>query len=79
MADTVQEFDKLARELEALDLGAPAAAAKEQVDVCGTWQVVKPFVSTGIKILSLLPFGWAKKLSGALELLAKALNTFCPA
>ena len=79
MADAVQEFDKLARELEALELRAPAAAAKGQVDICATWQVVKPFVTAGIKILSLLPFAWAKKLAGALELLARGLNAFCPA
>lgn len=79
MADTTKEFDKLARQLEALELRAPAAAAKGPIDICGTWKTVKPFVETGIKILKLLPFGWAKKLSGALELLAKGLNKFCPA
>ncbi len=57
-----------------LPAAAPAAA---KVDICAIWKTVKPFVEIGIKILKLLPFTWAKKLAGALEVLAKALDTFC--
>lgn len=77
MADSIQEFKAHELALEKMTLPTSAMAAAP-ADICTIWKQVKPFVEIGIKLLSLLPFDWAKKLAGALELLEKALNTFCP-
>ena len=77
MADHIQQFEALATKLERLELPA-AAPAVAKVDLCSIWKTVKPFVETGIKLLKLLPFGWAKKLADALQLLENTLNSLCP-
>jgi hypothetical protein len=76
MADHIQQFEGLATKLEHMEL--PAAAPAATVDICAIWKTIKPFVDTGIKLLRLLPFGWAKKLADALQLLETTLNTLCP-
>jgi hypothetical protein len=77
MADNIQEFEALSRQLETIELPAAAPAAAK-VDICAVWKTVKPIVETGIKLLRLLPFAWAKKIADGLEFLAKALNALCP-
>lgn len=79
MADHVQQFKQLAGELERLELPAHVTAATAAPpNICAIWKTVKPFVSTGIKLLKLLPFPWAQKLATALEVLEKALDALCP-
>jgi hypothetical protein len=81
MDDQAKQFDTLAAELAAMELPSSrhgAVPAVVPADICSVWKAIKPFVETGIKLLKLLPFAWAKKLADALQILADALNALCP-
>jgi len=75
MADRVREFEKLTSQLERMKVPTRAVG---KVDICAIWKAARPAVLLVTKILRLLPFAWAKKAADILQILADALDKFCP-
>jgi hypothetical protein len=83
MADNVHEFEEVSQQVakhaEQLATHTPKGRAAQAVDICAYWKIAKPFIESAIKLLSKIPFKWAKDIVIGLQALDDAMNTFCPA
>jgi hypothetical protein len=76
---SAREYDELTSQMARLEVPAfPQIGPGVKIDICQIWKAAKPIVELGIKILKLLPFGWATKLADVLQALDNALNAVCP-